>query len=139
MSEEKKIFIDEDWKSQVEAEKAAAEAAAEGKTSSADATGMKFPEASFELLVSTFATEAMVALGQFPNPMDNSMHVDLDHAKYAIDMLEMIEDKTKGNLSEPEAGMIESVLHQLRMAFVAIRSGAIPSGDVSGPDFTGGA
>lgn len=129
MGEEKKIFIDEDWKSQVAAEK---EAAAQQKSApgaesvQASSAGVHgddmppLPEASFELLVTTFVTEAMVALGQFPHPGTGEIEADPEHAKFAIDMLEVIAEKTKGNLSPGEAQGLEDILHQLRMAFVAV-------------------
>ena len=76
MADDKKIIIDEDWKSQVEAERAQATkapapskdaptAASEG---SSDAADPPMPPASFELLLSTLTTEALVALGQWPHP-----------------------------------------------------------------------
>ncbi|MDZ4658249.1 MAG: DUF1844 domain-containing protein [Bythopirellula sp.] len=121
MSDEKKIFIDEDWKSQVEkeketfAQKAAAEPAAE-------ADPYNLPPASFEMLVTTFASEAMVALGQLPNPFTNEHSISWEHARYTIDMLQVLQDKTKGNLSPEEAGMLETILHQLRLAFVTLQT-----------------
>ena len=45
---------------------------------------------------------------------------DLEAAKFNIDMLAMLEEKTKGNLSPEEAGLLEQTLHQLRMAFVQL-------------------
>lgn len=123
MAEEKKIFVDEDWKSQVAAEKEAAsqpKASVEAEGAAAHGDMPPLPEASFELLVSTFVTEAMVALGQFPHPGSGQMEADPEHAKFAIDMLEVIAQKTKGNLSPGEAQGLEDILHQLRMAFVAV-------------------
>ncbi len=128
MSDEKKIIIDEDWKSQVAAEK---EAAARRPSADEDAAGPAenaadgpMPEASFELLVSTFVTEAMVALGQFPHPGSGQIEADPGHAKFAIDMLEVISEKTKGNLDAMEEQGIKDILHQLRMAFIAVTQGA---------------
>jgi Domain of unknown function (DUF1844) len=121
MADEKKIFIDEDWKSQVEAEKAAFAGQAD-PAASADAAGQELPPASFEMLVTTFATEAMVALGQLPNPFTNEHAINWDHARYTIDMLQVLEDKTKGNLSADEAAVLEGLLHQLRMAFVTLQN-----------------
>lgn len=125
MSDEKKIIIDEDWKSQVAAEKEAAlhtpAADAAGPVGQdADDFGGELPEASFELLISTFVTEAMVALGQFPHPGTGQIEADPGHAKFAIDMLEVIAEKTKGNLNPMEEQGIKDILHQLRMAFVAV-------------------
>jgi len=131
MSEEKKIIIDDDWKSQVAAEKEVLkqEAAETSKTGEKSATGasapgeppMQMPPASLEMLVTTLATEAMVALGQFPNPATQEVSISQDHATYAIDMLAMLEEKTKGNLTPAEETMITDLLHQLRMMFVAVQ------------------
>lgn len=120
MSDEKKIFVDENWKDQVEAEKAAydKQATSDGK----EAQSQELPPASFEMLVSTFASEALIALGQVPNPVNNEYTLSWEHARYTIDMLQVLEDKTKGNLSTDEAAMLEGLLHQLRMAFVALQS-----------------
>lgn len=60
----------------------------------------------------------MIALGQAPNPLDGKTEVRLDLAKHAIDMLVIVEQKTKGNLVTEEAAILEAVLHQLRMAYV---------------------
>jgi hypothetical protein len=129
MSDEKKIIIDEDWKSQVAAEKEAAlhkpaAASAQPDATDGDDFGGELPEASFELLISTFVTEAMVALGQFPHPGTGQIEADHGHAKFAIDMLEVIAEKTKGNLNPMEEQGIKDILHQLRMAFIAVTQGA---------------
>ena len=81
----------------------------------------KLPPPSFSLLVATFGSQAMVALGQMPNPLDGKTEVRLDLAKHAIDMLVIIESRTQGNLAPDEAAMLETVLHQLRMAYVAAK------------------
>jgi hypothetical protein len=119
MSDEKKIIIDEDWKSQVAAEKEAAAREAhhvEGPAGSQAGGESATPiPASFELLVTTFVTEAMVALGQLPHPVSGKLEFDPVHARFAIDMLEVIAEKTKGNLTPPEERALQDVLHQLRM------------------------
>lgn len=128
MSDEKKIIIDEDWKTRVAAEKDEAnrrektspEPAETGGPSMADAPTM--PPASFELLVTMLATEAMAGLGQLPNPLTGQLESDPAGARYAIDMLEMLADKTKGNLTPQEDFGLRELLHQLRMAFVALQS-----------------
>ena len=137
MSDEKKIFIDDDWKSQVAAEKealkqeaAAVQQAASGTPDGGASAGekkttteppMQMPPASLEMLVTTLATEAMVALGQFPNPVTQELSVSPEHATYAINMLAMLEEKTKGNLTPAEETMMTDLLHQLRMMFVAMQ------------------
>jgi hypothetical protein len=124
MSDEKKIIIDEDWKSQVEAEKEALAQQSQQPPAGPAEGSQQYPPASFELLVTTFVTEAMVALGQFPNPITNQTSPNPAHAKFAIDMLEVLHEKTKGNLTPNEAGMLETLLHQLRMAFVDLATDA---------------
>ena len=139
---EKKLIIDEDWKSQVQAEKEAAarhtdegEAApATGKpaTESQPSTGPRdpgdvpMPPASLELLVTTLATEALVALGQVPHPATGQLHAYRNQAQYLIDTIDVLRKKTKGNLTPDEQQMIESVLHQLRMVFLET-AGAAPA------------
>lgn len=127
---EKKLIIDEDWKAQVQAEKqAAGEAASAGREpSGATAPGAApagpppadtpLPPASFDLLVTSLATEALVALGQLPHPITGQPQVQRNHAQYLIDTIDVLRQKTKGNLSPGEEHMLDSVLHQLRMVFV---------------------
>ena len=133
MNDEKpEIFVDDDFKSQVAAEKEALKQQTVEKESAGDSNEsaaeqpMQMPPASIMLLISTFASEAMVAMGQIPNPMTNEQTINLDHASYAIDMLAMLKDKTKGNLSDEEESTLIDVLHQLRMAFIAVKQ-QVPS------------
>ncbi len=136
MSDDKKIIIDEDWKSQVEREKEeAAKARGDSGQSSApsqdgepgasesssdDDHDPVMPPASFEMLLTTLATEALVALGAVPHPMTGHQHSHPNQAKYLIDTIEVLKHKTAGNLSEPEGQMLESLLHQLKLVFVEI-------------------
>ena len=76
------------------------------------------PEASFQVLISTFATQAAVALGQIANPMTNKTEVDLSQAKFAIDLLQVLEEKTKGNLSQEEQSYLGDLFYQLRMVYI---------------------
>jgi len=78
----------------------------------------ELPEPSFEVIVSTFATQAAVALGQVPNPMTGKAEVDMAHAKFAIDLMTILEEKTKGNCEEEEEKMLADVLYRLRMLYV---------------------
>jgi hypothetical protein len=78
----------------------------------------KLPPPSFHLLVATFASQAAVAFGQVPNPIDGKTEVRLELGRHAIDMLDILEQKTKGNLTTDEAKFLEEMLHQLRLAFV---------------------
>ena len=122
MSNQPIIIIDEDWKSQVEAEKQVAEQPAASAPPAASDDDPVMPPASFELLLSSLATEAMMALGQLPNPYTGQPEIRRNQAKYLIDMIEVLKEKTKGNLNPGDDQAIEDLLHQLRMAYVATAS-----------------
>jgi hypothetical protein len=125
--DEPKIVVDEDWKTRVRAEREAAKQAttAEDARPTGEATGEaaagRIPPASFEVLITTFAVPALTAMGKIPDPVQGHPVVRPDLAKHYIDMLSLIEEKTKGNLTKDEAGMLDDLLHQLRMTFVTTR------------------
>jgi hypothetical protein len=77
--------------------------------------------ASFPMLLTTLATQAMVTLGQVANPVTGKADIDLPYARHFIDTLQMLEEKTRGNLTPDEAGMLSDLLHDLRLAYVAVR------------------
>jgi hypothetical protein len=76
------------------------------------------PPASFTLLVASLAAQVQVSLGLVENPVTGKTERDLAAAKHGIDLLEVIEAKTKGNLDEREAGLLAHLLYDLRMAYV---------------------
>jgi hypothetical protein len=121
-AQDAKIVVDEDWKSQVAKEKESlAQEPGQAGAAAAEERRAEMPEASFNMLVTTLATQATLALGQ-PSPEDeNLIQVDLAMAKHLIDTLGILEAKTQGNLTPEESQMLSSVLYQLRMAFVAVR------------------
>ena len=83
---------------------------------------MPIPPASFDLLVMTHASQAMLAMGFMPDPTTGEIVKNPKLAGHHVDMLGILEEKTKGNLTEAEAAMLENSLHQLRMAFVQAKS-----------------
>ena len=121
-----KLFIDEDWKSQVQAEKEAAKhveptTAAEPAAESTGQQG-EIPEPSLPSLVISLATQAMGALGLLAGPDGQPMPAEPEYAKYLIDTIGMLDVNTKGNQTAEESAMFEDALHQLRMTFVAVTS-----------------
>ena len=148
MSEEEKdeppkIIVDEDWKQKAEAEKQALEdeiaekraledeaekvkeeAGESGQGDSSEGVDYDLPPASFPGLLQEFSTRALVSLGMVPNPFTQEAQVDLKAAAYSIDMLAVLQEKTKGNLEEQEATYLEQLTAQLREAFVKISAGA---------------
>ncbi len=129
-----KIIVDTDWKAQVEAEKeelrrreqeaASATATANGKRPEASPgrDDGPMPPATFSMLVSSLATQAMIALGQIADPLENKAVIRLPHARYHIDMLGVLEEKTKGNLTQEEKAVLSRMLTDLRMAYVTVES-----------------
>lgn len=133
MADEKKIIIDEDWKSQVQAEKeAAAKEPAPSPTSPPGAQPIpggpghpgqyEMPPASLEMLVTTLATESLMALGQIPHPQSGQPIFEPVQAKYLIDTIDVLREKTKGNTTPQEAQLMEEILHQLRMVYLQLTS-----------------
>lgn len=82
-------------------------------------TEQNLPPASFSTLVTLLATQAMAALGKVADPQSGEAVVRLPLAKHFIDSLEVLLEKTQGNLSELEKGMLESMLFELRLLYVA--------------------
>jgi hypothetical protein len=116
-----KIIIDEDWKAQVQREKEAAQQAAQsGETPTpAEDSAQGEPErASFENLVSGLAMQVMIALGIMAPRGAKEVIVDLVEAKYLIDLLMLLRDKTKGNLTLKEQGFLTETLAELQNGFV---------------------
>jgi hypothetical protein len=128
MSDAKKIIIDEDWKSRVQAEKEEAahtmptspSQSAAGQQPAYDPGDISMPPASLELLVSSLATESLMALGAVPHPATGKPELRPNQAKYLIDTIDVLRQKTGGNLTSSEQQMMESVLHELRMAYIAV-------------------
>jgi uncharacterized protein DUF1844 len=72
----------------------------------------------FSTHVLSLASTALIALGQMPAPDDEEHEIDLDTARHLIDVLAMLEQKTKGNLDEPEQKLLASLIYDLRVAYV---------------------
>jgi hypothetical protein len=119
--EEKKIIIDEDWKVQAQKEKEKLkEQEAAQKEAPPEASEAGLPPADFSGLVSILASQAFYALGVFRVDEKDQREPDFQMAKFNIDMLGILEEKCKGNLSDEESKMLKGTLDQLRMAFVKL-------------------
>ena len=119
--------VDEDWKKRAQAEKEldaakftpppAAPAAPGAPPARADANK---PNPLFGGLVESLASQALMYMGAMRDPMTGQAHQDIQQSQTMIDMLAMIEEKTKGNLAKEEADMIKQVLDEVRMHFVRL-------------------
>ncbi len=112
-----KIQIDSDWKTEAQQEKeriTAQEEAAPKQESLGQPT--------FLHLVNMLAMQAAVSLGGMQGPDGKVIPPDPEMGRFHIDMLGILEEKTKGNLSDDEHKTLSGVLHELRGAFVQMSS-----------------
>jgi hypothetical protein len=136
---ESRLHVDADWKKQAQEEKerlareveqAAAPGAAApgpvpgatGEARPAAGGGQPLPPASFSALVQTLATQAAIFMADQRDPETGESIQNLDLAKHNIDLLRVLEEKTRGNLAEEEKRLLETVLYELLMAYVSAAS-----------------
>ena len=77
-------------------------------------------EANFVQFIGGFAVQTLVHLGKMSNPMTGQTSIDLVNAKYSIDILGILQEKTNGNLNEEEDEYLANLLRDLRMEYVAV-------------------
>lgn len=127
------LQVDSDWKQQAQREKQklaekeqerkAAEKPAPGPAgagSSKATPGERFPDADFAGLMNMMVSQALLALGAMAHPQTGQPHVDLDLARHMIDLLGVLEDKSKGNLDDTETKQLATTLYELRSTYVQI-------------------
>jgi hypothetical protein len=128
MAEEHKLQVDDDWKNQAAAEK-------ERLSKKIDEEQRQpWPEADLTGLVQLLAMQAMIGLGGFAGPGGQQIPPNIEMAKHHIDLLDVLEAKTKGNLTPEEQQVLNVTLHQIRMAYVeTVQGGAMPARPRSQP------
>ena len=104
---------DESWKQTVEKEKE--------KLKNTD--GFIPPQPDFNFFITSLALQATIALGFMENPATNKKEENLTQAKFLIDTLSVLKEKTKGNLTDEENKLLENVLYELRMQYVGKQEG----------------
>lgn len=109
------IQVDSDWKDEAKAEKE--KLASKGGDAAATHT---LPPADFKGLIGLLASQAIMGLGAMPDPSGRGVVVDLDGARFAIDLLAVIQDKTKGNLDDEEDKELETLIVELRSRYVQV-------------------
>jgi len=119
--QEKKLIIDEGWKQEAQKEKEVLAAQEEAqKQEQEESPHGSLPEGNFAALVSMLTTQALFALGLLQIKGHKERQPDLELAKYNIDMLETLEEKTKGNLTKQEQAVLANTLSELRMGYVKV-------------------
>ena len=133
-----KLHIDSDWKAEAQAEKEKLAAEADKKTAEGGAPAPgELPPADFKSLMGLLASQAIMGLGAYTDPQSGGVVVDLPGAKFAIDLLGVLEEKTKGNLSEEEGEEISKVLAELRSRFVQVAQLVAQQSEAGGAAPTG--
>jgi Domain of unknown function (DUF1844) len=103
--------VDESWKQGVEKEKE--------KQAKIEPGEFVPPEPDFKFFITTLTLQASIALGHMANPATGKTEQDPVQAKFLIDTLGMLQEKTKGNLNEEEKQLLENLLYELRVAYLS--------------------
>jgi hypothetical protein len=107
--------IDQEWKESAEKEKEALNK--DGK--------FVPPQPDFSFFVTTLALQASIALGVMEDPTDHKKEENLPQARFLIDTMVLLREKTKGNLTPEEEKLLENVLYELRMAYISKTKGEV--------------
>ncbi len=119
--------VDEDWKKRVQQEKEldaakAGEGAPKEKAPPRRGGRGRGGPSAFSGLVESLGAQALMFMGAMRDPLSGQTHQDLGQAQAMIDLLEMLEEKTKGNLTKEEEDHITKLLNDIRLAFVQMAS-----------------
>ena len=136
--EQPKLHVDSDWKAQAQAEKERLDREAEATAEKREKTRPgELPEADFKSLVGLLASQAIMYLGAYGDPKTGRVMVDLNGAQFSIDLLDVLEEKTKGNVSDDEANEVRQVVAELRNRYVQV-SKLISAQGTASPEMPGG-
>jgi hypothetical protein len=113
------IHVDDDWKAEAQREKERVSEDVKAQDEAAEAA-QQMPEASFLGLLNSLAMQCVMAMGGMEDPKTKQRMVDLGAAQFHIDMLGLLQEKTKGNLDEEEDKILTQALGDLRMSYVQI-------------------
>jgi len=115
-------FVDESWKDSVSREKDVSGGCSSDACGDECSCGQE--EGEFKVNFLTYLTsmgyQAMIFLGEVPHPSTNQFEKNLPQAKFLIDTLLMIRDKTKGNLTEQEDSFLSGTLFELQTKYVEV-------------------
>lgn len=78
----------------------------------------QLPEINFSTFIFSLSSSALFHFGEIPDPSSGTKEKNLPMAKHTIDILGMLEEKTKGNLAPDEEQLLENILYDLRMRYV---------------------
>lgn len=137
-----KIIVDSDWKSQAQAERdrlAADESKREAEAASKPGAGEPgaLPPADFQSLVGMLVTQALMYLGGVADRKTGQAVFDPDMSRFYIDLLAVLEEKTRGNLAEAESRDLVGAVHELRSRYVELVQAVARQAASAGPGGAG--
>ena len=106
-----------------------AEVSKESTADSSQSTGQErtqLPPVDFSAFIAELGLTAVTYLGGYQNPETKEVLVDLEMAKRTIDTIDLLKEKTKGNLTAPESNLLNNTLHNLRMTYIRIANNPPP-------------
>ncbi len=121
MADEK--IHDEAWEEEARREKERLSEDLDGKTGTESAERPPLPEPDFMSFLGGLAAQVMIYLGEVESPFSGKREVDLPAARYHIDLIGVLEEKTRGNLTDDEESEMRSLLTGLRMRYVDASAG----------------
>lgn len=107
--DEIKKKVDESWKEQ---------AAKEKELPKDQKEEFPIPDANFDFFIRTLALQASISMGLIENPATNTKEENMTQAKFIVDTIGMLQEKTKNNLTKEEADTLEDILYALRMQYL---------------------
>ncbi|MDI6732657.1 MAG: DUF1844 domain-containing protein [Planctomycetota bacterium] len=116
MTDEKIQFekkVDEEWKQQAIEEK-------EQLSKQEEKEPQELPPPDFNTYLASLSAQSLIALGQMENPLTKKKEVNLIQAHYLIDLLSMLKEKTKGNLTRDEEDNFQNLLYNLQLLYVKV-------------------
>ncbi len=129
---DKEKYVDESWKDAAIQEKDQLESASpqssdakvvlqgnrDKEASTQEAGQPASMEINFLNYITSLGFQAMIFLGEIPNPATNDTDKNIEQAKFLIDTLTMLKDKTKGNLTDQESDLLGSSVYELQLKYV---------------------
>lgn len=86
----------------------------------------KLPPIDFSAFIAELGMTAVTYLGGYQNPETKEVLVDLEMAKRTIDTIDLLKEKTKGNLTAPESNLLDNTLYNLRMTYIRLANNPPP-------------
>jgi len=81
-------------------------------------SGEFMPPLDFSSIIFPIYTQALIKLGMLEDPRTNKLETNLEYAKRLIDILDLLRDRTKGNLESEEENLLEAILSQLKLNYL---------------------